>query len=373
MKAEFEDGARQLVEEVTARNQTLQNRQFGNSYAAVKKEIDDFKAYKGHLRRQWLGKRVELDGAVSNLQIKLNSVNRQPYQRPAELEFDGLFSGLESSEAAYQAALAQHMSALKEKLRRDFADLANSISADIRQASGALTNMDEKRPLEEKLVMVQGLVRDLEALQKPSKLPELKRLEEDIQEALIEDNQYCDNTHDDVEFEWKGVLQTCKDAEATLRNQIDQAGQSRLTPEQLKEFTETFQHFDKDKTNTLDKHEFRAGLAGLGQQFEDDVFDMLFARLSTPIHDADGKYVKNVMSFQQFTDYMISVTEDSPTREQVTESFKTVAKGQPTVSADDLRAANVDEDKIARLVQHMPDGDYVAYLDRNWQPTSKSA
>lgn len=39
---------------------------------------------------------------------------------------------------------------------------------------------------------------------------------------------------------------------------------SNLTPQQIEEFEATFKHFDKDASNTLNRHEFKAAIGSLG-------------------------------------------------------------------------------------------------------------
>ena len=41
-----------------------------------------------------------------------------------------------------------------------------------------------------------------------------------------------------------------------------------LTEEQIKELRNSFNHFDKDKTNKLEKNEFRQCLVSLGYNFD---------------------------------------------------------------------------------------------------------
>jgi Ca2+-binding EF-hand superfamily protein len=134
---------------------------------------------------------------------------------------------------------------------------------------------------------------------------------------------------------------------------------TNLTPGQLEEFEQAFRHFDKDNTNTLSATEFNAALASLGIFYDDDEFDQVFSRVTGRQEHA---------SFEQFIQFMVSVTEDKSTPEQIRESFRAIAGDKPYVTEMDLKMCLVPEEMIEHLKLTMPSsqtGDmvYDQYID----------
>jgi Ca2+-binding EF-hand superfamily protein len=94
---------------------------------------------------------------------------------------------------------------------------------------------------------------------------------------------------------------------------------TNLTPIQLEEFESVFRHFDRDLSNSLHEIEFSAALASLGLVYDEEEMHGKFRETS-----GGSDYV----TFEQFIRFMVDVTEDQNTAEQVFESFKEVADGK---------------------------------------------
>jgi len=145
--------------------------------------------------------------------------------------------------------------------------------------------------------------------------------------------------------------------------QIVARSMTNLTPIQLEEFESVFRHFDRDLTNSLQEIEFSAALASLGLVYDEEEMHEVFKEVS-----AGGRSV----TFEQFIRFMVEVTEDQNSAEQVYQSFKEVADGKPYVTEFDLRHSLVPDGMIEELVSTMPkaqaeDGemgfDYEKYME----------
>jgi Ca2+-binding EF-hand superfamily protein len=161
---------------------------------------------------------------------------------------------------------------------------------------------------------------------------------------------------------------------------------TNLTPIQLEEFESVFRHFDRDLSNSLQEIEFSAALASLGLVYDEVEMHQKFTEIS-----GGRQYV----TFEGFIRFMVDVTEDQNTAEQVFESFKEVADGkvntseiprnvrlankaQPYVTELDLRHSLIPEELVEELVKTMPahDGsstqedrnlpkyDYISFMER---------
>ncbi len=94
---------------------------------------------------------------------------------------------------------------------------------------------------------------------------------------------------------------------------------TNLTPIQLEEFESVFRHFDREGCNSLKEVEFSAALASLGLVYDEDEMHQVFDETSSG---------KPIVTFEQFIHFMVEVTEDQNTAEQVFQSFREVADGK---------------------------------------------
>jgi hypothetical protein len=64
---------------------------------------------------------------------------------------------------------------------------------------------------------------------------------------------------------------------------------------------------------------------------------------------------RDYVTFEQFIRFMVEVTEDQNTAEQVFQSFREVADGKPYVTEMDLRHSLVPDEVIDQLIEMMPE------------------
>jgi Ca2+-binding EF-hand superfamily protein len=131
-----------------------------------------------------------------------------------------------------------------------------------------------------------------------------------------------------------------------LENQIVAREMTNLTPIQLEEFESVFRHFDKDMSNTLHELEFSAALASLGLVYDEEEMHEQFVSISAG---------KAHVTFEQFIRFMVSITEDQNTAEQVFQSFREVADGKPYVTELDLRHSLIPDELVEDLLSSMPE------------------
>ena len=150
-------------------------------------------------------------------------------------------------------------------------------------------------------------------------LESLSALSEKCDEANIEENDFTTYTYDELSYELSLVQNAVAQKMGFLENQMVARDMTNLTPIQLEEFESVFRHFDRDMSNTLQELEFSAALASLGLVYDDEEMHSVFLEV--------GQGRKGV-TFEQFIRFMVDVTEDQNTAEQVFQSFKEVADGK---------------------------------------------
>lgn len=200
-------------------------------------------------------------------------------------------------------------------------------------------------------------------------LKTIEAVDAKCQEANIEENDFTTYTYDELCYELSLVKSSVSKKLSFLENQMVARDMTNLTPIQLEEFESVFRHFDRDDSNSLSELEFSAALASLGLIFSEDEMHEYFLTTSNG---------RDRVTFEQFIRFMVEVTEDQNTAEQVFQSFKEVADGKPYVTEIDLRHSLVPDDVIEKLVEIMPSHngpdmqsdrgqpqfDYIAFMDK---------
>lgn len=221
--------------------------------------------------------------------------------------------------------------------------------------------------VEDQLHHVRKLSENLPPLD--SYLNTIAAVDEKCQEANIEENDFTTYTYDELCYELSLVQSSVQKKLVFLENQIVARNMTNLTPIQLEEFESVFRHFDRNDTNSLHELEFSAALASLGLVFSEDEMHDYFLETSKG---------RDYVTFEQFIRFMVDVTEDQNTAEQVFQSFREVADGKPYVTEMDLRHSLVPDEVIDKLAEFfpkhqgpdlatdrgMPQFDYVSFMEK---------
>jgi Ca2+-binding EF-hand superfamily protein len=221
--------------------------------------------------------------------------------------------------------------------------------------------------VEDQLVHVKRLNENLAPLHQY--LETIAVVDQKCEEANIEENDFTTYTYDELCYEMSLVKSSVSKKLAFLDNQVVARNMTNLTPIQLEEFESVFRHFDRDVSNSLQELEFSAALASLGLVFSEDEMHDYFLETSNG---------RDYVTFEQFIRFMVDVTEDQNTAEQVFQSFREVADGKPYVTEMDLRHSLVPDDVIEKLTkivpEHkgpdlqqdrgMPQYDYISFMDK---------
>ncbi|MES1912100.1 MAG: hypothetical protein MHM6MM_004434 [Cercozoa sp. M6MM] len=128
---------------------------------------------------------------------------------------------------------------------------------------------------------------------------------------------------------------------------IEEVDSASLSPEQLAEVEQSFDHFDQDKSGFLDKIEFKAALNAIGVPFrEGEEFDNLFAQVA----QGDGR-----ISRDEFINYLTTIKADREDAATLLESFKTLADQRSAIAAPQLRVPPMEDQDIEFLLSTMPE------------------
>jgi Ca2+-binding EF-hand superfamily protein len=365
MRHDYEARTRALIGAVTGKTNSLAQDPLGDDYLSAKQQISALREYKKTVRRQWISEQSDLVTLFGNIQAKLKALNQPAYQPPAGLypaDVEGQFGRLLQAENTRRNNLNENLRNILDALRKAFADPANQFYNHLQQLKSALG--EDRGDLKSQLSFFQSKQAELQSLR--SQLPAIQSAEHAQEAANIEENEFTDHTYDDLAFEYEQLTKNYSKKVNFIEGQIAAEEQSRnVTPEQMAEFKESFEHFDSQKAGHLSKLDFKSALSSLGiiqLDFEGNnpIFNSLFDRVSA----GSGS-----VSFDQFVDYLVSVTADTVNSEQLKDSFTTLAGGKDFLTVQDLRVGQLNDQEIEYLTSILPpkagiEGgyDYKAYL-----------
>ena len=385
MQSAYERRMRALLKVIREQMESWQLATFEGTYTDAKAQAANFAAYKRGLNREWVAEKSELATLLGNIKTKLGTYRLRPYDPPAEVRLEMLdqeWANLTKAEmvrgqlinetireyVSPEASVAEcslTRPSIKNALRKSFADKANDFALALNTIQLAISGLEGD--VEDQLHHVRKLSENLPPLD--AFLKTIAAVDAKCQEANIEENDFTTYTYDELCYELSLVKSSVSKKLAFLENQMVARNMTNLTPIQLEEFESVFRHFDRDDTNCLSELEFSAALASLGLIFSEDEMHDYFL-------DTSGGLDR--VTFEQFIRFMVDVTEDQNTAEQVFQSFREVADGKPYVTEMDLRHSLVPDDVIEKLVDIMPGHsgpdmqsdrgqpqfDYIAFMDK---------
>ncbi|KAI9929933.1 hypothetical protein AWENTII_003616 [Aspergillus wentii] len=349
MQNSYELRMKELLRLIRAQRDNWRNSSFEGTYKDAKDQAFQFSLYKRNQKRQWVAEKSDLAALLGNIKTKLSTYRLRPYDPPAELRLevcDQEWECLTRDEHERSQLINETIRDIKNALRRSFADKANDFALTLRTLSLAISGLDGD--VEDQLDHVKRLNDNLPPLD--AFLDTIAALDEQCAEANIEENDFTTYTLDELSYELSLVKSSISKKLAFLDNQLVARNMTNLTPIQLEEFESVFRHFDRDSSNTLQELEFSAALASLGLVYDEDEMHEVYVETCGPARLAQNAGV----GFEQFIRFMVSVTEDQNTAEQVYQSFREVADGKPYVTELDLRHSLIPDEVIEHLVSTMP-------------------
>ncbi|KAF4637263.1 hypothetical protein G7Y89_g816 [Cudoniella acicularis] len=368
MQSGYERRMRALLKAIKEQDIEWQEAVFEGTYVDAKRQATEFSGYKRGKKREWVAEKSDLAALLGNIKTKMSTYRLRAYEPPPELRLSVLeqeWTILMKAEMARGQLINETIRDIKNALRRSFADKANDFALALNTMQLAISGLEGD--VEDQLKHVRRLNENLTPLNQY--LETIAVVDQKCEEANIEENDFTTYTYDELSYELGLVKNSVSKKLAFLDNQVVARNMTNLTPIQLEEFESVFRHFDRDVTNSLQELEFSAALASLGLVFSEDEMHEYFLETSNG---------KDYVTFEQFIRFMVDVTEDQNTAEQVFQSFREVADGKPYVTEMDLRHSLVPDDVIEKLTKivplhqgpdlqedrGMPQYDYISFMDK---------
>jgi actinin alpha len=263
------------------------------------------------------------------------------------------FSSLSDKWNNVQSLIAQRRSDLagelekqqgQDELRSKFASAASAFlqyTSSQGQAIGALSGSAE-----EQLSALSAITSGLHSDGKPQ-FDALVVLDRELVDGGVFENPMTEATIESLKSEWDSLNTIASQKHDVLTDELHSQSQSGLSKEQLAEFQECFEHFDKNKDSLLDRLEFGACLRSLGQEVSLDQGSKLDDIIKSIDGDADGQ-----ITFNEFCGYMeqVSTTKDTP--QDLKNAFKIIAGDKDFITEQDMRMV-LPAEKVEYLISNM--------------------
>jgi len=337
LKDEYTTRARALMEWIKMKDAYFVDRSFERNSDAVIQQVNEFQSYRKTEKKPKRTEKFELETIYATLITKLR-VNRRPAWTPPEgltiEDVENAWNGLMSDEKV-RAALLHDEYITKVK---DFIALTNQQKARVNALSG-----ETQQQLDE----LQVINKEVNSY-KPQ-YDDLLRVAVVIEESTVLDFRDVDFTGDIIAAQYEAVQSFVQKKINLLEQQIMQEKGSMISAEQLSEFRRSFDHFDKNRNDSLEKHELKACLSSLDQELNEGELDNLFSQL-----DPKGE---GHITFDSFCNYMVKLLADQDSPDQVKEAFRVVAGSKDFVTENDLNTVLPNED-VQYLAKTMTKNEY---------------
>ncbi|KAJ6236377.1 alpha-actinin [Anaeramoeba flamelloides] len=228
-----------------------------------------------------------------------------------------------------------------EELCQDYANKAEELSKYLKEQQ-TIVNEEFSGSIDEQIESVKKQLNEFVA--KKSLLDETLAVDTQIAERNVEIKTTTIRATDLVTL-YNQVNETLqKKLNALEKEKLIKEG-SKVTQEQLTEFKQMFELFDKEKKGALFPYEFSGVLNSLGDDLNEDEIKQVFDKYD---EDKSGS-----IEFNEFVDFMTSRVQDSDTLEQSLESWKVIAKDKEFVTKEDMQQACMDVKEVEYLCEQM--------------------
>jgi len=358
-----------LQAEIEERSKQFSHAKDVDTYTEVKAASVKFREYRRTKRRQMVQEKDDLSTLFSSIQTKLRFQKLPPYEPPAGLypaDTEKHLTHLGSIETTRRRQINSNMNAIKAKLEKNFGDSANDFYQQIQNLKHqALADFgNDLRAAKDKL---SHLINNLKSL--ATGLAQVEKAEKLCEEANIESNEHTDHTVDDLAFEIHQVEKLISKNLAAVESQIAATGNTGISAEQLKEYKETFNHFDVDKDGNLNRLEFKSCLTTLGLigiDFEGG--DAKFERIFLDVSGGSGAIL-----FDNFVEYMNRLAGSSMDQNQISSAFATLSQGKAFLTKNDCTTGGLIPEEIEFITLNLPPHpgsggyDYNEYLKKSFK------
>jgi len=339
LRKDFAKRAEGFVLWVEDANGLLTNPVSGNTVEDAQAALDKFNDFNNNKKPQRAG---EFDGIRTLAgEMKDAGITDNEYSRFTLDELNAKWEELGQLSASRKEELEKNLESQKynEALRLEFASKANEFAAYVDQEKAHLAG-DSTADLE---VQLKDLLQHGAQVRQAAsdKLNAIKVVCDKLDAANVQDNKHTKLTSQDLTVMWDQLEDAIIKKQNLIEGEILTRKMGDVSAEQLKEFRETFNFFDKDKNNLLTKLEFKSCLQSLGVELSEEQVDKELAARGGGGADAG-------ISFEAFTKFLVEMYKDTDSFDETLASFQTLANGKEFVTEQDLSPLKPEQIKYLK-------------------------
>lgn len=257
---------------------------------------------------------------------------------------------LEECNADYENALRKNVDDAKhqDELCQAFAQVATDIKTNCVEYSSQL-NQDREAAIEDYLISMKQLHKAFKQNEDlNTNMKKIQDLQTSLDTERVFHNSYTRDTIQSLRAQYSSLNSAFSDKIEALEKEIVAQKAGNLTPEQLVEIQEVFNHFDLDEDGLLSSIEFTPACQGLGLTTSEE--DLIAAFNELDIHQNDE------VTFSQFSKFCASQLESGSTQDDVMQAFETLSKETYMTEEQvdeyfESETAAYLKDKMPRLVE----------------------
>jgi actinin alpha len=285
----------------------------------------------------------EAIGAIAD-QLRAHGTAENTYSKLSYADLTNKWHAFQALVESRKSKLATELTTQEENetIRLEFAEKAKAFNEWINEQTAAVSAVTAShKELEEKHADAVALNASIASNQ--GQYAEAHQTNQKLEDARITDNRHTELTIEVLKLRWEKLNNLAKETEDLIQKQILAKKNTDVSADELKEFRDCFDHFDKDKNGSLERLELDACLKSLGEDLNEHQL--------TRVVEEYGK--DGVVFFDQFVEYMIKTRKGSDTPDNIKASFRIMAEDKDYITEAQIRSV-LPPARADYLVANMP-------------------
>ena len=321
MTSTYEELARQTLELIQKASSEIADDSYEKTVKGIKAKLVDTIAYGKEDRPNIFEHKSKASAAYSSLQLKCKTTNRPIPTFEESISLESLNNKFDELEQQVVVRRKQLLEELNEKTK-SYVEQAKAVQSMLEGYETVLKGIEGE--LNERQAKVLEIIDEIKS--KKSEIDALGPIYDEIEAAEM--HLEISETPSFVESIYTATLSHA----STILHEIDASIAAKqgleISQEQIDDFRNTFTHFDRDGSKTLQYYELRACLTSLGEDITDEE-----AKEYCKKYSAQGI---EQMQFDEYVKFMLDHFSKAETAQTTLEAFKTIAAGNPVLTAEQI-------------------------------------
>ncbi|KAI5452339.1 alpha-actinin [Naganishia albida] len=320
------------------------DKQLSDNLRDIERDMAALSSWKTEVKRPAAREKAKSVAVFGNIQTRLSENRLKTWTPPQNLAPEDLendWRNLLKAEATYMRTLDEHYRQLKQAMKEEYGAVAAALNRRIQDLNFQITHMSGS--LQEQKISAQRITEQVGSIKQD--IAAAAGLSNRCTQAKIDWGDL--EPIEDLEYEAQLLEDNIAANLRFIENELVAANHSNVTKDKLLEWQSTWQHFCDEELGyqDLDSRQLQAALASLGHVYSTEDFLSVYDDLIRK-HGA--------VTYQAFVEFLVTITEDSSSPEQLIEAFRSLANGDDVVTEQDLRSARLSPTATSFLSSAMP-------------------